>query len=145
MPVNGPSAFERYRRLLATPNIRRLVGETRVSGDDYIYPLFITAAKNVKEEIPPMPGCYQVSVDRLDEELDEIESLGIPGVLLVGLPAEKDPVGSIEFASKHINHIHISENDRGTPGKGNIAWIETFDTIKKILFIALSKVKHLYV
>ena len=80
MPVNGPSAFERYRRLRATPNIRRLVGETRVSVDDFIYPLFITAGKNVKEEIPPMPGCYQVSVDRLDEELDEIESLGIPGV-----------------------------------------------------------------
>ena len=47
---------------------------------------------------------------------------------------EKDPVGSLEFFSKYINHIHISENDRGTPGKGNIPWIETFKVIKKIKY-----------
>ena len=115
MPVNGPSAFERYRRLRTTPNIRRLVGETRVSVDDFIYPLFITAGKNVKEEIPPMPGCYQVSVDRLDEELDEIESLGIPGVLLFGLPAEKDPVGSDSYADNGIIQQAIREAKRGHP------------------------------
>ncbi|MFP6680275.1 MAG: porphobilinogen synthase [Dehalococcoidia bacterium] len=115
MSVNGPSAFERYRRLRTTPNIRRLVGETRVSVDDFIYPLFITAGKNVKEEIPPMPGCYQVSVDRLDEELDEIESLGIPGVLLFGLPAEKDPVGSDSYADNGIIQQAIREAKRGHP------------------------------
>ena len=115
MPVNGPSAFERYRRLRTTPNIRRLVGETRVSVDAFIYPLFITAGKNVKEEIPPMPGCYQVSVDRLDEELDEIESLGIPGVLLFGLPAEKDPVGSDSYADNGIIQQAIREAKRGHP------------------------------
>ena len=45
---------------------------------------------------------------------------------------EKDPVGSIKIAAKYINHIHISENDRGTPGKGNIPWTDTFNAIKNI-------------
>ena len=91
MPDNGIPPFARYRRLRSSAGLRRLVGETKVSVDDFIYPLFITAGENIKAEIPPMPGCYHLSVDRLSEELDEIEALGIPGVLLFGLPPKKTP------------------------------------------------------
>ncbi|HCV27003.1 MAG TPA: porphobilinogen synthase [Dehalococcoidia bacterium] len=107
--------FARYRRLRSSANLRRLIGETRVSVDDFIYPLFITAGQNVKAEIPPMPDCYQLSVDRLSEELDEIEALGIPGVLLFGLPAEKDPVGSDAYADNGIIQQAVREAKRTHP------------------------------
>jgi porphobilinogen synthase len=115
MPDNGIPLFARYRRLRSSANLRRLIGETRVSVDDFIYPLFITAGQNVKAEIPPMPDCYQLSVDRLSEELDEIEALGIPGVLLFGLPAEKDPVGSDAYADNGIIQQAVREAKRTHP------------------------------
>lgn len=115
MPDNGLPPFTRYRRLRTSPGLRRLVGETKVSVDDFIYPLFITAGKNIKVEIPPMPGCYHLSVDRLSEELDEIEALGIPGVLLFGLPAEKDAVGTDAYAENGIIQQAIREAKRTHP------------------------------
>jgi porphobilinogen synthase len=115
MPDNGLPPFARYRRLRTSPGLRRLVGETKVSVDDFIYPLFITAGENIKAEIPPMPGCYHLSVDRLSEELDEIEALGIPGVLLFGLPAEKDAVGSDAYAANGIIQQAIREAKRTHP------------------------------
>ncbi|MDA1256456.1 MAG: porphobilinogen synthase [Chloroflexi bacterium] len=115
MAKDGLPAFARYRRLRSSPGLRRLVGETRVSVDDFIYPLFITAGENIKVEIPPMPGCYQVSVDRLGEELDEIEALGIPGVLLFGLPAEKDARGSDAYSDDGIVQRAIREAKRTHP------------------------------
>jgi porphobilinogen synthase len=115
MPDNGISPFARYRRLRTSANLRRLVGETKVTVDDFIYPLFITAGENIKNEIPPMPGCYHLSVDRLSEELDEIEALGIPGVLLFGLPAEKDAVGSDAYDDNGIIQQAIREAKRTHP------------------------------
>jgi porphobilinogen synthase len=115
MPDNGIPPFARYRRLRTSANLRRLVGETKVSVDDFIYPLFITAGENIKNEIPPMPGCYHLSVDRLSEELDEIEALGIPGVLLFGLPAKKDAVGSDAYADNGIIQQAIREAKRTHP------------------------------
>ena len=115
MPDNGIPLFARYRRLRSSANLRRLIGETRVSVDDFIYPLFITAGQNVKAEIPPMPDCYQLSVDRLSEELDEIEALGIPGLLLFGLPPEKDPVGSDAYADNGIIQQAVREAKRTHP------------------------------
>ena len=115
MAENGLPPFARYRRLRSFAGLRRLVGETRVSVDDFIYPLFITAGENIKSEIPPMPGCYQMSVDRLSEELDEIETLGIPGVLLFGLPARKDAVGSDAYADDGIVQQAIREAKRTHP------------------------------
>jgi porphobilinogen synthase len=91
------------------------VGETKVSVDDFIYPLFITSGENIKAEIPPMPGCYHLSVDRLSEELDEIEALGIPGVLLFGLPAEKDAVGTDAYAENGIIQQAIREAKQTHP------------------------------
>lgn len=86
--------LHRPRRLRMNSNIRRLVRETGITVNDLIYPLFVVEGQGIKNEIPSMPGVYHFSIDRLMEELAEIRSLGIPGVLLFGLPAQKDENGS---------------------------------------------------
>lgn len=88
----GP--VERPRRLRRTENIRRLVRETCLSVDDLIYPLFVTHGRGVRREIPSMPGNFQWSLDELGREIEEVARLGIPGVLLFGLPESKDESGS---------------------------------------------------
>jgi len=84
----------RSRRLRASENIRRLVRETKISIDDFIYPLFLKHGKSIKEEISSMPGNYHFSTDRLEGEIEEIVDLRIPGVILFGLPPYKDEHGS---------------------------------------------------
>jgi porphobilinogen synthase len=74
--------------------MRRLVRETRLTPDCFMYPLFVTHGRNVREPITPMPGCFQFSADQLAREAREIASLGIPSVLLFGIPAAKDPTGT---------------------------------------------------
>lgn len=73
----------RPRRLRKNENIRRLVRETELSVNDFIYPLFIEEGENIKIEIPSMPGIYRYSLDRIDEELEQVVDLGIPAVLLL--------------------------------------------------------------
>ncbi len=85
------------RRLRRTEAIRRLVRETTLTVDDFVYPLFITHGTGIKHEINSMPGQFQLSVDQLPRELDELAELGIGAVLLFGLPAEKDVNGSGGF------------------------------------------------
>jgi porphobilinogen synthase len=80
----------RMRRLRKNENLRRLVRETKVSVDDLIYPLFAVPGTGVKNEISSMPGVYQMSADVIAEECKEAESLGIPGVILFGIPESKD-------------------------------------------------------
>ena len=84
----------RMRRLREKAPVRELVRETRLSPANFIYPMFVTHGENIRAEIEPMPGCYHTSIDRLDAEIDEVVELGIPSVLLFGLPPEKDAVGS---------------------------------------------------
>ena len=84
----------RPRRLRASENIRRLVRETKISIDDFIYPLFLKHGKAIKEEISSMPGNYHFSIDRLDGEIEEIVNLNIPGVILFGIPSYKDEHGT---------------------------------------------------
>ena len=84
----------RLRRVRESGTMRSLVRETQLSASHFIYPLFVTHGEGVKEPIEPMPGCFHLSLDLLAEEAREIASLGIPGVLLFGLPPEKDDVGS---------------------------------------------------
>jgi porphobilinogen synthase len=79
-----------------------MVRETRLSVDDLIYPLFVKAGKNEPVAIPSMPGIYQYSPDTLIPELKEVESLGIPAVLLFGLPERKDELGSEAYSSDGI-------------------------------------------
>ena len=84
----------RTRRLRKNENIRRLVRETSLSVNDFIYPLFIEEGKNIETEIASMPGIKRFSLDRLSKELDEVSALKIPAVLLFGIPAKKDDTGS---------------------------------------------------
>ena len=65
--------------------------ETRLSTSDFIYPMFVTHGRDVRDEIEPMPGCYQLSLDHLPAEVTEVAELGIPAVLLFGIPQAKDP------------------------------------------------------
>ena len=87
----------RLRRLRRTETLRRMVRETALSPSDFIYPLFVTHGQNVRREIPSMPGQYQLSVDQLPREAEEVARLGIPAVILFGIPATKDPVGTENF------------------------------------------------
>jgi porphobilinogen synthase len=84
----------RMRRLRASEGMRRLLAETRLSPADFVYPLFVCPGEQVKRPIESLPGCFHFSPDALGEEVDEIASLGIPAVLLFGLPVRKDAQGS---------------------------------------------------
>ena len=97
-----PFPQQRYRRLRTKEALRRMVRETNLAVDDLIYPLFVKAGKNERVPIPPMPGIYQYSPDTLIPELDEVQSLGIPAILLFGLPKKKDERGSEAYASDGI-------------------------------------------
>ncbi|CAI8021187.1 Delta-aminolevulinic acid dehydratase [Geodia barretti] len=84
----------RLRRVRELEPVRSLIRETQLSASNFIYPLFVTHGEGVKQPIEPMPGNFQLSLDMLEEEISEVVDLGIPAVLLFGLPEEKDPVGS---------------------------------------------------
>jgi porphobilinogen synthase len=84
----------RPRRLRRTPSLRRLVRETTLTPDNFIYPLFVCPGKGVRKEISSLPGQFHFSVDMLTREAEEIAQLGIPAVILFGLPEKKDEVGS---------------------------------------------------
>jgi porphobilinogen synthase len=92
----------RPRRLRSSPAMRRLVRETTLSVDDLVYPLFVQHGRDVRDEIPSMPGQYRLSVDQLAAEAMEIAGLGIPAVILFGIPAQKDPIGLENFADDGI-------------------------------------------
>ena len=84
----------RPRRLRRTPTLRRMVRETRLSADDLIAPLFIAEGRDVVRPIGSMPGHAQRSVDQIDREIDDLMELGVPAVLLFGIPIHKDANGS---------------------------------------------------
>jgi len=84
----------RLRRLRRSQLLRSLVQETRLSTQSLIYPMFVCPGSQVRQEVSSMPGIFQQSVDRLVEECREVEALGIPGVILFGLPEAKDEQGS---------------------------------------------------
>jgi porphobilinogen synthase len=90
------SGFPEYRarRMRRTPTLRRMVRETRVSVDDLVLPLFVTPGSGVRRPVSSMPGVEQTSVDELVRDATEAAELGIPAVLLFGLPAHKDETGS---------------------------------------------------
>jgi len=92
----------RPRRLRRNENFRRLVRETKLSVDDLIMPLFIVPGTRVTNPISSMPGIAQLSIDRAVEEGKAIRDLGIPGVILFGIPEHKDAVGSEAYADKGI-------------------------------------------
>jgi porphobilinogen synthase len=105
----------RLRRLREHPTMRRMAQETRLSVNDFIYPLFVTHGRDVKREVAPMPGVYQLSLDKLLQEVGEVARLGIPGVLLFGLPAKKDPAGTEAYESTGIVQEAIRIIKRAAP------------------------------
>ena len=84
----------RPRRMRINKAIRSMVRETSLSPKDFVYPIFVVPGENVKEEIPSMPNCYHLSVDKAVELAEEIYELGIPSVEVFGLPEYKDEIGS---------------------------------------------------
>ncbi|ANU19176.1 delta-aminolevulinic acid dehydratase [Planococcus plakortidis] len=99
--------FDRHRRLRGSANLRAMVRETSVQKEDFIYPIFVVEGEDYKQEISSMPGVYHYSIDRLGEELDEVVELGIPSVILFGVPKDKDPVGSQAYHDHAITQEAI--------------------------------------
>src|SRR5271165_5429310 len=86
--------IHRPRRIRRTEALRGLVRETRLSTAGFIYPMFVCPGTNVRKEVSSMPGVFQQSVDQIVEECREVEALGLPGIILFGLPESKDPRGA---------------------------------------------------
>jgi porphobilinogen synthase len=103
----------RPRRLRKNEMIRSMVRETHLSVKDFIYPLFVEEGENVKKEIATMPGVFRYSLDQLDVELKEIVELGIPSIMLFGIPKHKDEIGSESWNDEAIVQTairYIKEN-----------------------------------
>lgn len=92
----------RPRRLRRTPTLRAMVRETTLGPADLIYPLFVEFGTGVRREVASMPGVFNLSLDQLPGEIDELEKLGIPAVILFGIPGEKDEAGSGAYAAEGI-------------------------------------------
>lgn len=92
----------RMRRLRMTATLRSMVRETSLSKDDFIYPLFTVPGRNFRREVPSMPGVFQLSVDELVRECTEVHSLGIPAVILFGIPEHKDEFGSEAYSDNGV-------------------------------------------
>ena len=102
--------MRRFRRLRTTESMRKLVRETRISPEEMIFPIFVMEGENIKNPIDSMPGIFQYSIDRLDELMVEVKESGISGVLIFGIPGEKDEVGSQAYhpdgiTQRAIRHI----------------------------------------
>jgi len=92
----------RPRRMRKNPQWRRMIRETALSVDDLIYPMFVIHGKNVRKEISSMPGNFQFSVDHLIKEAKTVHGLGIPAVILFGIPKTKDEMGSGAYDDRGI-------------------------------------------
>jgi len=92
----------RGRRLRRNENIRRMVRETHLRVEDFIYPMFSAFGQNIRKEIASMPGIYQQSIEHIVAEAREVHALGIPAVILFGIPETKDAVGSDAYSETGI-------------------------------------------
>jgi porphobilinogen synthase len=106
---------KRMRRLRSSPTMRRLVRQTSVSVNDLIYPLFVREGEGIKEPIKSMTGCYHFSPDMIAAEAADVASLGIPAVLLFGLPGSKDEIGSEAWAENGVVQRAISQIKKASP------------------------------
>lgn len=93
---------KRPRRLRGKDTLRRMVRETRMDKSSLIYPMFVVEGKDIREEIPSMEGQYRYSIDRMDYELERLQKAGVDKVMLFGIPAVKDEVGSGAYAENGI-------------------------------------------
>lgn len=105
----------RMRRLRTSEAMRRLVRETALSVDDFVYPLFVREGKGLKEPIKSMTGCFHFSPDTIAAEARDVAELGIPAVLLFGLPAKKDAAGSEAWAENGAVQRAVREIKKAVP------------------------------
>jgi porphobilinogen synthase len=102
-------SFKRHRRLRNSSGLRSMVRETHLHVEDFIYPIFVVEGTGIKNEVPSMPGVYHLSLDLLNQEMDEVQSLGIPSVIVFGVPNEKDEVGTSAYSSEGIVQRAVSQ------------------------------------
>ena len=105
----------RLRRLRRTEALRTLVRETQVNTGDLIYPFFVIEGSQVKQEITAMPGIYRYSTDLLPKEVEEVAELGIPAILLFGIPENKDEIGSSAYHPEGVVQQAIRTIKKTTP------------------------------
>lgn len=108
--------IHRPRRLRLNKIIRNMVRETHLTPDDFIYPMFVTSGKGVKKKISSMPGCFQQSVDEVVKEAQQAHRLGIPAVLLFGIPERKDEKASEAYSDKGVVQKAIKAIKDKVPG-----------------------------
>jgi porphobilinogen synthase len=113
--TEGEALTRRPRRLRLSHNLRRMVRETQLAPDDFIYPLFVRYGQNIRNPIRSMPGQFQLSLDTLAAEAREIAALGIPSVILFGIPEHKDSCGSENYNPDGIIPRAIREIKNAVP------------------------------
>ncbi|WP_053219001.1 porphobilinogen synthase [Virgibacillus senegalensis] len=113
--------FKRHRRLRTSAAMRALVRETQLTTDDLVYPIFAVEGENIRREVPSMPGVFQVSLDNLTEEMDQLVKLGIRSVLLFGIPKEKDEQGSQAYCETGIVQLALRKIKQEFPEMITIA------------------------
>jgi porphobilinogen synthase len=94
--------FHRPRRLRENSAIRKMVSETHLTPDDFIYPMFVTFGKGVRKKISSMPGCFQLSVDEIVKDAGKAYKIGVPAIILFGIPEHKDERGSEAYSAKGV-------------------------------------------
>ncbi len=107
---------KRPRRLRTSTGLRKLIRETTIGKEDFIYPMFVVEGTGIEREISSMPGIYHYSVDRLLFQLEKVQQTGIPGVLLFGIPDEKDEVGTGAFCREGIVQKALRAAKQRFPG-----------------------------
>ncbi len=107
--------IDRPRRMRRTESLRRMVRETRLSPDNLVYPLFAVPGEGVKKEVVSMPGVFQLSIDQIVAECEQVHGLGIPAVILFGIPDHKDAEGSEAYAEAGIVQETVRAVKRAVP------------------------------
>jgi porphobilinogen synthase len=115
MTMPEATDFRRYRRMRATEGLRRIVRETVLQPADFVYPMFITHGRGVRNEISSMPDVFQLSTDQLSGEVEDLHELGIGSVLLFGIPETKDHLGTDAYHAHGIVQEAIRELKRLNP------------------------------
>jgi porphobilinogen synthase len=106
----------RFRRLRRTPELRNMVSETRLTPDAFVYPMFVCPGEGVRKEVRSMPGVFNLSVDEAVEEAREVHAVGVPSVILFGLPEKKDEVATGAWAEDGIVQQAARALKREVPG-----------------------------
>ena len=107
--------FKRFRRLRINENLRNLLTETKLDVNDFIYPLFVKEGSGIKNEISSMPGVFQMSIDNIIKECDELKKLNLRSIILFGIPEVKDYIGSDALCDSGVIATAIREIKKAHP------------------------------